>query len=246
MYSIGNLAKMSNVTVRTLRYYDEIGLLRPTKIGNGGHRNYNDEALAKLHNIMMLKEMGFELETIHEILGNQVKSSKELLHMRLEIIKKEQAQLERMEKNIHETLLLMEMEGTSNWQAIFGTISKQYSRPKDFRSIWNNYLTEDEIEILKNLPTIDKKAINQWVELLRDIRKNMDKDPSSPIAQQLGMRWMDLVYDMYNGNGQLAQKTWNISEKYDIGSYDFDPAIVKFIDAAIAYYYQHKQAGELS
>lgn len=246
MYSIGKLAKLSNITVRTLRYYDEIELLKPTKIEVGGHRYYDDVALAKLHNIMMLKEMGFDLETIHEIIGNQVKSSKELLLMRLEIIKQEQAQLEHMQNNIHEILQLMDMEGTNNWQAIFSTISKQYSRPKDFKSIWNDYFNEDEIDKLKNLPTIgvDKEIVNQWVELLRDIRKNMDKDPRSPIVQHLGRRWMELVYDMYNGDETLAHKAWDINKKHDLGFYEFDPEIVQFIEAAVAYSFQQKQAGE--
>lgn len=248
MYSIGKLAKLSNITVRTLRYYDEIELLKPTKIEVGGHRYYDDVALAKLHNIMMLKEMGFDLETIHEIIGNQVKSSKELLLMRLEIIKQEQAQLEHMQNNIHEILQLMDMEGTNNWQAIFSTISKQYSRPKDFKSIWNDYFNEDEIDKLKNLPTIgvDKEIVNQWVELLRDIRKNMDKSPSSSIAQNLAKRWSDLTHEIYDGDIKLANKAWKLGKEQDLGFYEFDPEIVQFIEAAVAYSFQQKQAGEPS
>lgn len=98
MYSIGKLAKLNNITVRTLRYYDEVGLLKPTKIEESGHRYYDSQAALKLHNIIMLKEIGFELETIHEILTNQVKSTKDLLHMRLQIIEIEKEQLMESEK----------------------------------------------------------------------------------------------------------------------------------------------------
>lgn len=246
MYSIGKLVKMSKVTVRTLRYYDEIGLLKPTEIGNGGHRYFDDIALAKLHNIMMLKEMGFELEAIHEILGNQVKSSKELLLMRLEVIKEERAQLTGMEKNIHEILQLMELEGTNDWQAIFNTISKQYSRPKDMQTIRNNYFTSEEMKTINNLPKVgvDKKEVDQWVILLRDIRGNMDMPPGSPTAQSLAKRWWDLTLEMYNGDVKLANKAWNINKNRDLGFYDFDPEIVHFIENAVTYYYQQKQAGD--
>lgn len=54
MYSIGKLAETCNVSVRTLRYYDEVDLLKPSKVGVGGHRFYNNEALVKLHLIFLL------------------------------------------------------------------------------------------------------------------------------------------------------------------------------------------------
>ncbi|WP_100012475.1 MerR family transcriptional regulator [Lentibacillus sediminis] len=89
MYAIGKLAKLSNTTVRTLRYYDQIGILKPSKTGDGGHRYYDENAVEKLHQIMTLKDMGFELDTIHDILTNfQKKTSKEFLQMRLEMIQR--------------------------------------------------------------------------------------------------------------------------------------------------------------
>ncbi|UOE95043.1 MerR family transcriptional regulator [Alkalihalobacillus sp. LMS39] len=55
MYTIGKLAELSGVTVRTLRYYDEIGLLTPSAKSEGGHRLYEEQALAQLHMIQYLK-----------------------------------------------------------------------------------------------------------------------------------------------------------------------------------------------
>lgn len=51
MYLIGQLAKESEPTVRTLRYYDEIGLLKPSLISEGGHRYYEEHDFIKLHSI---------------------------------------------------------------------------------------------------------------------------------------------------------------------------------------------------
>lgn len=246
MFSIGKLAKMSNITVRTLRYYDEIGLLKPTETRDGGHRYYNEGMLAKLHNIMMLKEMGFELETIHGILDDQVKSSKELLSIRLEIIKEEQAQLKSMEKRIHEIIQLMELGGTNDWQAIFNTISKQYNRPENMNTIRSRYFTAEELEAVNNLPKVGgNKETKKWINLLNEVRENMDKAPSSPIAQTLAEKWMDLTREMYKGDLELAHKAWNINKKNDIGFYDFDSEIVAYMEKAVTYYYcQITKAGE--
>lgn len=246
MYSIGKLAKMSHLTVRTLRYYDEIGLLKPTQVGNNGHRSYDDKALAKLHHIMMLKEMGFELETIHQIIGNEVKSTKELLNIRLEMIKTEKKRLNKMEKRILETLQLMELEGSNDWRGVFDTVTKQYNKPKDYINLWHKHFTPEEVGKLNNLPKVgeDRAEVNRMALLLRDIRENINAAPSSKIAQDLGKRWMDFVHEIYNGDDELAQKAWAVGRKHDIGFYAFEAEIGQFVEAAVAYSYRKKQVGE--
>ena len=243
MYAIGKLAKISHLTVRTLRYYDEIGLLKPTKVEKNGHRYYDDRALARLHHIMLLKDMGFELETIHEITGNQVKSTKELLNMRLEMIRAEKKRLNNMEKRIHETFHLMELEGSNDWQAVFDFAMKLDSKPSDYKVIWNKYFTPEEVEKLNNLPKVgkDKTEVNKLAALMHDIRDNINESPSSIIAQELGDRWMNLTREIYSGDEALAQKAWAISKKHDLGFYDFDPEIVHFIEAAVTYSYEKGQ-----
>ena len=57
MYSIGQLAKESETTVRTLRYYDEIGLLKPSLISEGGHRYYEEHDFIKLHSIRIIRSL---------------------------------------------------------------------------------------------------------------------------------------------------------------------------------------------
>lgn len=64
MYTIGKLAEISQVSVRTLRYYDEIGLLLPSEKNAAGHRFYSNDKVAKLQHILMLRDLGFSLSTI--------------------------------------------------------------------------------------------------------------------------------------------------------------------------------------
>ncbi len=65
-YSIGEIAKKTGVSIRTLRYYDEIGLLQPTKDPSSGHRIYTEEDILQLHKIMSLKFIGLSLEEIRQ------------------------------------------------------------------------------------------------------------------------------------------------------------------------------------
>lgn len=70
MRTISQVAELSGVSTRTLQYYDEIGLLKPSELTQSGYRLYNDEALQKLQQILFFKELGFKLKDISEILQN--------------------------------------------------------------------------------------------------------------------------------------------------------------------------------
>lgn len=68
MKTISQVAELTGVSTRTLQYYDEIGLLKPSELTQSGYRLYNDEALQKLQQILFFKELGFKLKEISEIL----------------------------------------------------------------------------------------------------------------------------------------------------------------------------------
>ena len=65
---IGELARESGVTVRTLRYYDQVGVLAPSARSPGGHRAYSDEDVRRLHRITALRGFGFSLAEIKDML----------------------------------------------------------------------------------------------------------------------------------------------------------------------------------
>ena len=68
MRTISQVAELTGVSTRTLQYYDEIGLLKPSELTESGYRLYNDEALQNLQQILFFKELGFKLKEIKEIL----------------------------------------------------------------------------------------------------------------------------------------------------------------------------------
>ncbi len=68
MKTISQIAKLTGISIRTLQYYDEIGLLKPSELTSSGYRLYDDEALQTLQQILFFKELGFRLKEIKEIL----------------------------------------------------------------------------------------------------------------------------------------------------------------------------------
>ena len=69
MFTVKQLSETAGVTSRTLRYYDEIGLLKPSRVGDNGYRYYDDEALLRLQQILLYRELGMPLERYQEDYG---------------------------------------------------------------------------------------------------------------------------------------------------------------------------------
>lgn len=246
MYSIGQLAKMSNSTVRTLRYYDEIGLLKPAKLSDGNHRYYDSKAIEKLHNIVLLKELGFELETIRSILKENIKSSKELLQLRLELIEEEQARLEQKKKKVNTILQVIDMEGKDDWETIFNTAStiKKYNR-KEIAERWDSHFTEKEQNVLRDLPVLGENnpLVMEWIQLLKETKEHIHVDPASEKGQQLAKEWVNMIHVFYKGDRQLANKVWDIGfkKKENIEFYQFEPEMIDFIERLQIHYYKNAE-----
>ena len=71
MFTVNQLSKIASITPRTLHYYDEIGLLKPTTVGDNGYRYYGEDALLRLQQIMFYRELDISLEDIKKIMGRR-------------------------------------------------------------------------------------------------------------------------------------------------------------------------------
>jgi DNA-binding transcriptional MerR regulator len=100
MLKIGDFSRLARVTIKTLRYYDELGLLKPVRIDSiTGYRYYSADQLPRLHRIIALKDMGLSLEEIARLLQDDVSISHilDLLHTKQEAQKRKlEDELERL------------------------------------------------------------------------------------------------------------------------------------------------------
>lgn len=96
-YSIGEIADKTGVSIRTLHYYDDIGLLTPAKDESSGHRKYSEDDIIKLQKIISYKFIGFSLEQIKEILSEQKFNMNlvDSLTMQKKLFEKEKRELKR-------------------------------------------------------------------------------------------------------------------------------------------------------
>lgn len=104
MYKVQEVAKIAGVSVRTLHHYDSIELLKPSNIGSNRYRYYNDEDLRLLQHILFLKEIGFSLKKIQEIVAEGFDSAYALA-THIELLRKKKERLESLISNAEQTLL---------------------------------------------------------------------------------------------------------------------------------------------
>lgn len=108
-WSIQEIARLAGTTSRTLRHYDDIGLLPPSRIAHNGYRHYDEAALVRLQRILLLRELGLGLPQIREVLaapaGTEPSHSTETaLETHLALLREEQTRLTRQIASVESTI----------------------------------------------------------------------------------------------------------------------------------------------
>jgi DNA-binding transcriptional MerR regulator/protein-L-isoaspartate O-methyltransferase len=119
-YTSGEFAKKANVTLRTVRYYDRQGILKPSKVAANGYRLYTDADFAKLQKILSLKYLGFSLEEIMTMTINDKDKDfmKESIGLQLHLVQKKMEHLKMVEQSLKDTAERMELSEEIDWNEV--------------------------------------------------------------------------------------------------------------------------------
>ncbi|WP_067726877.1 MerR family transcriptional regulator [Oceanobacillus damuensis] len=233
MYTIGKLSKSTGVTVRTLDYYDEIGLIKPSSKTSGGHRLYSEDDVMRLERVLALKYMGFSLEQIRDILENSTANWQESIQHQLELVKREQERLKMLEQALLGVSYSIEFEGEINWPIIFSMIKLYQQDPGDALKPYEEYLNEDEMKRIMdmNAAQMSEEDIKEWLKVVGDIRNNLHLDPNSDKAEQLVISWADQADKMFGQDEELLVNMWEALQNLQegIAFYPMNKDVIDFI-----------------
>lgn len=109
-WSIQDVARMAGTTSRTLRHYDDIGLLKPSRVGSNGYRYYDGGALLQLQRILLLRDLGLGLPAIAELFQQQTDAVRALTR-HLKWLRQEQERLSRQIRSVTQTIATVEGGG---------------------------------------------------------------------------------------------------------------------------------------
>lgn len=217
-YTVQKLAKLAGVSSRTLRYYDEIGILKPARINSSGYRIYGRQEVDRLQLIMFYKELGLDLETIMKIttLPNFDETSA-LSEHRIKLLE-QRCRIETLLKNLDKTLAYKKGEIEMNDNEKFEGLKEKLLRENDEKfgdEVEERYgedIVKKSNERFKNMTQGDFIKLN---ELASEVKYYLGeafkhRDPSSELAQkaaQLHKEWITLSWGTYDkeAHANLAQ-----------------------------------------
>jgi len=217
-YRIGQFARKASVSVRTLRFYDQVGLLEPTTYSESGYRQYTDDDFPRLQQILGLKYLGFSLDEIQRCLQNGPTSFKEALAIQKAMLLERKGHLETIIQTIEQTEARFNgspgVNDTPNWEPIIKIIEvirmeekndwvKKYFNDEQLKKMQelqeSSYTEEDRKKLAewgKGWSEEDQRKADQaWGELYAEAKRLADagSDPGGPEAQALAARWMNQV-----------------------------------------------------
>ena len=235
-YLVKEFAELTKVTVRTLHYYDEIGLLEPSFQKENGYRVYTDADLLKLQQVVTLKFMGFSLDEVKEILDRKGYEAAKSLKIQAEVVRDEIGRLQQASRAIDEVLRALEGKGRINRKKLI-EIMEVIPMGEDVKKTWHEkFFTEGELKEFQEVgkkytPEMAAAYQRRWAELIEEVKKNLDADPAGEVAQALGKRWKDLLNEAYGDRPQLKAR---IGEAYAQGAVPedyrmFGPEVWDFI-----------------
>jgi DNA-binding transcriptional MerR regulator len=200
---VGELAQRAGVSVRALHHYDEIGLLRPNHTSSG-HRIYDADDVTRLLQIKALRQLGFSLEDIAQMLGEKDFSVREALALRLTRLREEVALRQRLLRQLETVLRHIDADLTLSIEAIFETMEAMMNV--------ESYFTPEQLEELQaRRAALGEeglaKAQADWAALLDEIIKERDNgtEPASPRVQALAARWRAFGNAFTGGNPKIVE-----------------------------------------
>ncbi|MGG2063556.1 MerR family transcriptional regulator [Bacillus sp. S14(2024)] len=249
MISIQQLTKETGVTVRTLRYYDQIGLLEPSGKTEGGHRLYSEHDVLKLQQILFLKEMGFPLKEITNMLETEHVNLKEVLQNQLLFVQEGQKKFSRMEKMLQAVLYSTELEGELNWSIMFELIQLSQQSPRMRQLFQQQVFSQKEEQLLKNLPNMSEQneEVQEWIILLKRMRQLMQKKKAPNDAEVQGITGIILekCREMANGDEAFLDKLWEVRKSKEqskrMNMYPIEEELLQYMDASFEVYIEGEE-----
>jgi DNA-binding transcriptional MerR regulator len=232
---VGELAKRTGLTVRTLRYYDEIGLLSPPRVSGSDYRQYGESEIRRLQQIASLRQLGFSLDEIREILTRPETSVRQVIELHLTRLNEQIALMEQLRWRLSAIDRGLKGNGSVTAEEFLNTMEVMNRMEK--------YYTPEQLATLKaRAEEIGDEHIREveaeWPVLIAQVQAEYDAgtDPADPKVQALAQRWMELVREFTGGDPGITNsvnRMWQ--EESDIQGTETAPvrALMDYVGQAI-------------
>lgn len=249
-YTVNKLSKLSGVSTRTLRYYDEIGLLSPKRIASNGYRIYGQNEVDKLQQILFYRELNINLEDIKKIISSSNFEKEEALKEHLSELIKRKNQLEILIQNVTKTMKYYEgeikMSDKEKFEGFKHNMIEENEQKygKEIREKYGDDVVNSSNAKVKGM---SEEKWNYAENLRQEINIKLEQafnegNPQSELAQEvcklhkewICIFWKDGMYskEAHKGLGEMYVSDERFKKYYD----EIDEGCAEFLRDSLNYY----------
>lgn len=244
-YTVKQLAKLAGISVRTLHYYDEIGLLKPSFIKENGYRYYQEKELTTLQQILFFRELDFSLEKIKQVMFSPQFDHIAALEDQKKLLELKKQRVNKMIKTITKTIdSLKGGEHMSNNDKYSVFSDPTYQKYKDeVEQRWGN--TDAYKQSMERVSKMSrerleeiKKEAGEITDSIAHLMKNDYPIDSQEVQTQIGLfyqylhHFYDPNYEMFKNLGKMYVDDPRFTETYE----NIASGLAYFMRDAMAYY----------
>ncbi|MED4227403.1 MerR family transcriptional regulator [Neobacillus cucumis] len=247
-YTVQRLASLAGISTRTLRYYDEIGILKPARISSSGYRIYGQEEVDRLQQILFFRELDVSLDKIKEIITDPSFDGAAALREHREKLLEKKKQLELLIANVDKTIALtegrMEMSNKEKFEGFKKKMiednEKQYGQ--EIRQKYGNDKVDQSNAKVTNMT---KEQYNEVTALAEKIKLTLAEafkkgDPKGELAQkaaELHKQWLLFYWNEYSKEAHAGLAQMYVEDDRFTAYFDKEqPGTAEFLRDAINIY----------
>ncbi len=196
MMTVHEVSQLTGISIRTLQFYDQLGLLNPTERTGSGYRLYDDSALETLQQILLFRELEFPLKDIKSIIQRPDFDRDKALEQQIELLQVKKEHLDaliRLAKQIKKT------GGKGNMDFTAFDTSKMDQYAAEAKKAWGSTEAYHEYEgkAKSRKPEDDAALAEQMMQVFAEIGQVKDEDPASAPVQVLIRKLRDFITEHY-------------------------------------------------
>lgn len=245
MLTVKQLSELAHVTPRTLRYYDQIDLLKPDSIGDNGYRYYSEESLLKLQQILFYRELDISLEQIKEIVNQKEYDLQLALEEHKRQLGRRIKRLENLIATVDQTLKVVKGEEKMNKKVLFDAFSEEeeVKMEQEAMNLYDPETVKESYKKWRKYSKTEKQRIGEEGNAVyQGFVDAMSKGAASPEAQACVQRWREHMNYFWTPNkDQLLGLTdlYNDDSRFRKNFDKIHPKLAEFVRDAVSFYVQN-------
>ncbi len=247
-YTVQKLGKIAGISTRTLRYYDEIGILKPARINSSGYRIYGRPEVDRLQQILFYRELGVSLDNIKNIIADPSFDGTAALRQHREQLLAKREQLEMLIANIDKTIAVSEGRTTMTDNEKFEGFKQKLldeNEEKYGEEIRKKYGNDQVNKSNRKIKNMTKEQYDEVEKLGNEVLKTLKEafstgDPAGELAQKaadLHRQWLCFFWDSYNKEAHAGIVQMYVDDPRFTAYYDKEnPGTAAFLRDAVLIY----------